>query len=148
MAGADPEVDPSIDKPLAEAVGQASSSEPPPIERLLRTLSERLGAVADARAVFGEPVTQGDVTVIPVARIVGGFGGGGGPEIPRAGHVKGGLGAGAAFVTLPIGFIEIRQGHARFRRLQDSWLPGGIASGVLGGLILPMLHRLVTFGKR
>ena len=41
-------------------------------------LAERLGASASASSVFGEPVERDGVTVIPVARVRWGVGGGSG----------------------------------------------------------------------
>ena len=41
-------------------------------------MAEKLGAVAKAATVFGEPVERDGVTVIPVAKARWGFGGGAG----------------------------------------------------------------------
>jgi uncharacterized spore protein YtfJ len=135
----------SIDEALQRANASAL-----PLERVLRSLSERLGAVADARAIFGAPVTHGEVTVIPVARAVGGFGLGGGANVDMAerGRVTPGLGAGAGFATVPVGFIEIRNGRAQFRRLDDSGIAGWLFGGVIGSLVMRALGRLLPFRKK
>ena len=49
-----------------------------PADRLLQRLAQLVGARADVRAVFGDPVRQEAMTVIPVARARWGFGGGAG----------------------------------------------------------------------
>jgi uncharacterized spore protein YtfJ len=70
-------------------------------------------------AVFGEPVSEGGRTVIPVAQsIVGTGGGGGGGEDAGAGS---GLGAGGGAMTRPIGYIELTAGGAAFVPLQRPW---------------------------
>jgi hypothetical protein len=45
---------------------------------LLDRIANRLGNYARSDAVFGDPVTQDGITVIPVARVRWGFGGGAG----------------------------------------------------------------------
>jgi len=42
----------------------------------LETLAQRLGQTATVKNVYGEPVAAGDKTIIPVAQIIYGFGGG------------------------------------------------------------------------
>lgn len=86
---------------------------------LLAGLAERIGASAGAKAVFGEPVSEGGRTVIPVAQvIIGTGGGGGGAEEDGAGS---GLGAGGGAVTRPIGYIELTAGGATFVPLGRPW---------------------------
>lgn len=81
----------------------------------LTRLAERLGANAAASAVFGTPVERDGVTVIPVARVRWGFGGGGGGRKEKAPDGWGGGGVQAA----PLGFIEVRDGGAQYRRVHD-----------------------------
>src|SRR5262249_29221556 len=61
------------------------------IHELLQTLSDRIAASASIKNVYGEPVTVGNRTVIPVARVTLGFGGGAGEEKgAKEGHGGGG----------------------------------------------------------
>lgn len=79
-------------------------------------LAERLGATAAASAVFGTPVEQEGVTVIPVARARWGIGGGSGKG--KGGEDKGsGVGGGAN--TTPVGFIELKAEGVEYRRIND-----------------------------
>ncbi|HYU59759.1 MAG TPA: spore germination protein GerW family protein [Solirubrobacterales bacterium] len=100
-------------------------------------LAERVGATATAGAVFGQPVERGDVTVIPVARAVWGFGGGSGGTGDQRGEGGGGGG-----VVIPVGYIEVRGTGARFRPVRK---PRGLvlAAAALGfaGLALRRLGR-------
>src|SRR5262245_15780908 len=67
------------------------------IHELLQTLSDRIAASAKIKNVHGEPVTVGNRTVIPVARVTLGFGGGAGEEKgAKEGHGGGGGGGVAA----------------------------------------------------
>ncbi len=96
-----------------------------PVDSLIERLAERVGGRAGVQLVYGEPVTQGEVTVIPVARVRWGFGGGGGtgtnknPETgePQTGQ---GSGGGGGVDARPAGFIEITDGKATFRPITAS----------------------------
>ncbi|HZL65535.1 MAG TPA: spore germination protein GerW family protein [Thermoleophilia bacterium] len=111
-------------------------------------LAERLGASASASSVFGEPVERDGVTVIPVARVRWGVGGGSGRGTGRGrGRGRGkaaandaneqneqneGTGGGGGVQASPLGFIELRDGQARYRRVHD---PLRLA---IAGLLLPL----------
>jgi uncharacterized spore protein YtfJ len=79
---------------------------------------------ADVRTVFGEPITQGERTVIPVARVTAnyGFGAGGGEgereDAPNHGSGGGG-GGGGRIRAHPIGFIEMGNDSASFVPIVD-----------------------------
>jgi uncharacterized spore protein YtfJ len=91
-------------------------------DRVLDTLASRIGAHADAAAVFGDPVDREGVTVIPVAKVRWGFGGGAGSGADtKSGNLDSGEGAGGGggVMASPLGFIEIRNGVATFHRIKD-----------------------------
>ena len=94
---------------------------------LLRRIGDAVGDRAKASAVFGEAVERGGATVIPVARARYAFGGGGGTGARGEGEGSGGGGGGAAVVT-PVGYIELRDGRAEFKRITtagDAFLIAG-----------------------
>jgi uncharacterized spore protein YtfJ len=68
--------------------------------------------------LFGEPAEGEGVTVIPVARARFGFGGGGGSGSRDADEGSGGCGGGGVSVE-PVGYIEVRDGGAQFRRISS-----------------------------
>ena len=78
---------------------------------ILTTLADRLGGRFTASTVFGSPVEREGVTVIPVATVRFGLGGGGG-EDPSGG--QSGEGGGGAGSGTPAGYIEIKDGRSRF----------------------------------
>ncbi|WTW93125.1 spore germination protein GerW family protein [Streptomycetaceae bacterium NBC_01309] len=88
---------------------------------LLERLAGALGKATAASAVFGEPVTNGGVTVVPVATARFGFGGGAGSGQQDSALGEGGGGGGGAAVT-PTGFITIADGTATFTRFRDPWV--------------------------
>lgn len=104
-------------------------------------LAEHLGRNASASAVFGAPVERDGVTVIPVARVRWGVGGGGGRG-RRKGQTDDGFGGGGGVQAAPLGFIEVRDGGARYRRIRD---PLRVA---IAALLLPLSFAVagaVTF---
>jgi len=73
------------------------------MKELLGSLGDKLSSEATVRRVFGEPITLGDRTVIPVARVGYGFGGGMGSSGEAGEGGGGGGGVGAA----PAGLVEL-----------------------------------------
>ena len=94
-----------------------------PIENMLKKLN--------VSAAFGEPVREGDTTVIPVATVFYGFGYGSGygrggkpadeesqepqPEVPEGG----GSGGGAGGQARPVGFIRINAEGVHYEPLEN-----------------------------
>ncbi len=118
-------------------------SSPAPFE----SISELLERSLSIRHVYGEPVRHGDTTVIPVAKVVYGFGAGGGQ---RPGHtppkaVDGspiaatarpeaqGAGGGGGVRMTPAGALEIGQQGTRFVHFHP--LTPLLGAGALGFVI-------------
>jgi hypothetical protein len=113
----------------------------------LAALVERLGGSASAAAVYGQPVERDGLTLIPVARLAWGMGGGSGSGNAADGAGSGEGGGGGASAS-PVGFIEIRDGHAEFRPIRMrppvwTFAPVVMASGVAALLALHGLRRLL-----
>ena len=111
-------------------------------DRFIGTMAEKLGAVARAATVFGEPVERDGITVIPVAKARWGVGGGAGQRKEEGGGGKqeDGAGGGGGVQVTPVGFIEIKNNVANFRpirTLSRSWIiMGSILSLFLLGKTL------------
>jgi hypothetical protein len=95
-------------------VEKASDRDDAP-QRLLRRLQPR---PQGARVVYGKPVRNGDVTVIPVAKVSGGLGFGYGFG-SREGEDGGGGGGGSSLNAKPVGYVEVTPQGARFKRILD-----------------------------
>ena len=102
-----------------------------------QTFVERIAALiqtsASARQVFGEPVERDGATIIPVARVQWGFGGGG---LGHGAVERGGGGGGVR--TTAIGYIEIRNGTSVFRPIFDTTELAALILAGLGGLLFGM----------
>ena len=109
-----------------------------------KTFVERIADIiqvhANAKQVYGEPVERDGTTIIPVARVQWGFGGGG---LGHGAAERGGGGGGARATA--IGYIELRDGKSEFRPIRDSGdvaaLVAVAAAGILAGLIASRLAR-------
>jgi uncharacterized spore protein YtfJ len=108
-------------------------------------LVESLGGTAKASAVFGDPVEKDGVTIVPVARVRYGVGGGfgRGPGRKRkhdeAEPDQVGYGQGGGVQATPVGYIEITGGEAEYKRIVDPVRP-------LAVLMLFPLVGVVCFG--
>jgi uncharacterized spore protein YtfJ len=91
----------------------------------ISAIAEKLGAVARAATIFGDPVERDGVTVIPVAKARWGFGGGAGRR-----KDEDGAGGGGGVQVTPVGFIELKNGEAEFRPIRAVSLPWTIACGL------------------
>jgi uncharacterized spore protein YtfJ len=97
-----------------------------PVERVNSQVDEMVRRM-NASAVFGEPVQQGDVTLIPVAAVTYGFGTGQGwgrskpEESPAEARMDegGGGGGGGAGIARPLGYIRIDQNGATWEPTMD-----------------------------
>jgi len=110
-------------------------------DKLLERVAKTIGEKAMVSTVFGEPVEREGITVIPVAKARFGFGGGGGVGGREGQEGSGGGGGGGAAVS-PLGYIEVRDGTARFRRI--TWAPDLLAIAGAVMLLALALRRLLT----
>lgn len=109
---------------------------------VFQAISEKLEKSAHVKAVFGDPVEAHGKTVIPVAKISYGFGGGSGSNIAKNDSSKSennsGGGGGGGIRTQAVGVVEISSEGTRFVALQPNWksLLGGALIGLFLGLRL------------
>ncbi len=71
---------------------------------LIKTTLDQIKYIANTETVIGEPITAGNVTLIPVSKISIGFGAGGAGNESKSGA---GAGSGGGINITPIAFISI-----------------------------------------
>jgi uncharacterized spore protein YtfJ len=99
------------------------------VDRLLAEVRDAM----TVKRVFGEPIERDGVMVIPVANVMGGFGGGRGD--PRS-EGNGGVGAGFGVRATPAGVYVIDHGRVR-------WEPAlNLNAVILGGQIVAIVMFL------
>jgi uncharacterized spore protein YtfJ len=86
-----------------------------------KDLRRVIDAVAGARLCYGEPVREGERTIIPVTRVrvAGGWGFGRNPRRAKGLDPGGGGGGGGSLDAQPAGFIELGPDGARFHEIAD-----------------------------
>jgi uncharacterized spore protein YtfJ len=105
-------------------------------DRFISAMAEKLGAVAQAATVFGQPVERDGITVIPVAKARWGFGGGAGQR-----KDEDGAGGGGGVQVTPVGFIEIKNHEANFRPIRTVSLGWIVAGSILSLFLISKTSR-------
>lgn len=131
----------------AKDIARTAAAEP--IDRIIDRLGERIGVRATVRTVFGEPVARGDMTIIPVARVRWGYGGGSGTGPVRSDGTNGetigsGSGAGGGLMTDPMGYVAVHPDAAEYVPLSSPYLNPLVilASGISISLVIRAIARL------
>ena len=130
---------------------ETQSGRPGRSENILERLANRIGGSVRVTTIFGEPVEKDGVTVIPVARARWGFGGSSGSGGNTSENQKGeGTGGGGGVIVSPAGYVEVRDGRARFRPIYDPAMVTQIivASGIVAALLLSGVRRLISSRER
>lgn len=137
-----------MDQESSRAMREAEAAASGHFDDFVSSLASRIGMRASASAVFGDAVTRDEVTVIPVAKVRWGFGGGAGSDGGRDKDgnraTEEGSGGGGGVMASPLGYIEIRDGEAVFRRIKDvsAYVPIILASTFAAAVSLWSLKRL------
>jgi uncharacterized spore protein YtfJ len=100
---------------------------------------------ATARTVFGEPVTQGETTIIPAARVTARGGAGGSGPTPADG-AGAGSGGGFSLSAKPVGVFVVRNDCVDWRPALD--LNKIILGGQLVGIAALLTIRAVIKSRR
>jgi uncharacterized spore protein YtfJ len=118
--------------------------QPTNVPAFFNSLREGLEKSATVKTVYGDPVVTGTKTVIPVARIAWGFGGGIGKNEKRTaeGHGNEGAGGGAGIAAIPIGVVEVTPERTRFIPFGGTKrLAGTLVVGILLGMWIARRRR-------
>jgi len=110
---------------------------------ILQSLKESVLGQADVKAIYGQPITAHDKTVVPVAKVMFAYGAGAGTG--RMGndnpHGEGG-GGGGVVRAIPVGVFEVGSQGTRFVSVTDPRkLASVLATGVVVGLWLGWRRR-------
>jgi uncharacterized spore protein YtfJ len=90
---------------------------------------------SSARTVYGEPITADGKTIVPIAKVRYGFGGGSGRR--SGGDAGEGGGGGGGATARPVGYIEVSADGTRFVPIVDlESVSIAVGMGILLGLVL------------
>jgi uncharacterized spore protein YtfJ len=105
----------------------------------LQSVAARIGESATVKSVYGEPIVAHGRTIIPVARVCCGFGGGAGKKQTEQ---REGEGGGGGLMASPVGVFEITEIGTRFVPLHDKRKLAAV------GFVCFWLGMLLKSGRR
>ena len=86
------------------------------LPNMLENTIAKIREMVDVNSVVGEPITAGDVTIIPISKISIGLGGGGSDFVSKnPNHQENpfGGGVGAGIKVTPVAFLIVKDGSVR-----------------------------------
>jgi uncharacterized spore protein YtfJ len=105
------------------------------LSTLVDSIRDTISQNANIKAVYGDPIHAEGKTIIPVARMGYGFGGGSGTKAggdPAARGESGGGGGGGGKVV-PLGVVEVTTSSTRYIPFMS---PGRLAAAAAAGMLL------------
>lgn len=107
------------------------------LQKYFEAIQQNLITSANVKTVFGEPISAEGKTIIPVARVRYGFGGGMGSGPTRTGdeqRLGQGGGAGGGVIAQPVGVVEVSATGTRFITIHNRRRMAGLAfAGFIAG---------------
>ncbi len=86
------------------------------LPNMLENTIAKIREMIDVNSVVGQPITAGDVTIIPISKVSVGFAGGGSDFVSKNANKQEnpfGGGAGGGVKVTPIAFLVIKDGSVR-----------------------------------
>ncbi len=85
------------------------------LPNMLESTIAKIREMVNANTVVGEPITAGDVTIVPISKISIGLGGGGSDFATKNSNEADGFGGGvgAGVKVTPVAFMIIKDGSVR-----------------------------------
>ncbi|HET6457208.1 MAG TPA: spore germination protein GerW family protein [Armatimonadota bacterium] len=116
------------------------------IDEMLKNISDRIGSVATVNTAFGEARVLDHRALIPVALVMGGFGGGGGEGKMAAGEdgqpqEGSGGGGGGGFAIRPLAVLEVTDQQTRIIPILDLTKIILASLGLIGGTLFMFARR-------
>ena len=97
------------------------------IQELFKSIGERFQTTASVKSIYGEPITAEGKTIIPVAKVRYGFGGGSGTAATDSSSEDGerplpseGGGVGGGVEVIPVGFIKVTPDETRYVSFENT----------------------------
>jgi uncharacterized spore protein YtfJ len=104
---------------------------------LLQSLKESIVGHAGVQTIYGEPISANGKTIIPVAKVMYGYGGGAGTGGLRETSRGEGGGGGGGVVAMPVGVIEVSDERTRFIATNDrKKIIGAVLSAIAIGMLI------------
>ncbi len=115
------------------------------LPNMLENTIAKIREMVSANTVVGEPVTTGDVTILPISKISIGLGGGGSDFASKNAHNGDnpfGGGVGAGIKVTPVAFLVIKDGNVRMLPVA---VPANTTADRLVEMVPDTLDKIVGF---
>jgi sporulation protein YtfJ len=99
------------------------------INGLMGTTLEKIKEMVDASTIIGDPIINGEITIIPVSKVVYGFASGGSDLPTKTPKQVFGGGSGAGVTIAPVAFLVINGRDVRLLQIDSN---PGTADKVIG----------------
>ena len=113
------------------------------LPNMLENTIAKIRELVDANSVVGEPITVGDVTILPISKISVGLGGGGSDFTTKhSSNQDFGGGVGAGVKVTPVAFLVMKEGSIRMLPVAN---PANTTADRLVEMIPETLDKITDF---
>ena len=113
------------------------------LPNMLENTIAKIREMVDVNSVVGDPITAGDVTIVPISKISIGLGGGGSDFTTKnSANQDFGGGVGAGVKVTPVAFLIIKEGNVRMLPVAA---PASTTADRLVEMIPDTLDKIVGF---
>ena len=115
------------------------------LPNMLENTIAKIREMVNVNTVVGDPITAGDVTILPISKISIGLGGGGSDfatKNPNAKENPFGGGVGAGVKVTPIAFLIVKDGSVRMLPVAN---PANTTADRLVEMVPDTLDKIVSF---
>ena len=116
---------------------QADKSKNPihPIKGMMDTTLSKIKEMVDVSTIVGEPIVNGNTTIIPISKMSYGFASGGSDFDGKSGHRCFGGGGGAGVTVQPVAFLVITPTNVRLLQIDNNMNSLDKAVGMIPNLV-------------
>ena len=113
------------------------------LPNMLESTISKIREMVDVNSVVGDPITAGDVTIIPISKISIGLGGGGSDFTTKSSANQDfGGGVGAGVKVTPVAFLIMKEGSVRMLPVAN---PANTTADRLVEMIPDTLDKITNF---
>ena len=113
------------------------------LPNMLENTIAKIREMVDVNSVVGDPITAGDVTIVPISKISIGLGGGGSDFTTKhSSNQDFGGGVGAGVKVTPVAFVIVKEGSVRMLPVAT---PANTTADRLVEMIPDTLDKIAAF---
>lgn len=106
-----------------------------PIKGMMDTTLSQIKEMVDVSTIVGEPIVNGNTTIIPISKMSYGFASGGSDFDGKSGHRCFGGGGGAGVTVQPVAFLVITPTNVRLLQIDNNMNSLDKAVGMIPNLV-------------